>query len=128
MKHTPSKRIEWTQAPTEHFTGDVLFGPLSKQEGALSALAVHFSPRSRTDWHTHPAGQVLYVTGGAGLVQTDSGETVEISAGDVVHSPAGEVHWHGAAPGSPMTHLSLTTGGETEWLPRKVTDEEYDRR
>lgn len=116
---------EWTEAPPEHFTGRVLFGPLSYDPDALNALGVHFEPRARTDWHTHPAGQVLYIAAGAGRVQTDDGETVDVSAGDVVYSPPGELHWHGAGPHSPMTHLSLTTGGDTEWVGRKVTDDEY---
>lgn len=129
MDHTPAERIPWTASPAEHFTGNVWFGALShaSPEG-LNALAVNFSPGARTDWHSHPDGQVLYVTSGAGLVQTDAGETVEVSAGDVVYSPPEELHWHGAGPTSPMQHLSLTTGGATEWLPRKVTDDEYLRR
>ena len=61
-------------------------------------------------------------------VQTDGGATVEVSAGDVVYAPPGELHWHGAGPHSPMVHLSLTTGGATVWEPDKVTDAEYERR
>lgn len=129
MDHTPAERIDWTPAPAEHFTGMARFGPLSHAtEEGLNALAVSFDPGARTDWHWHPDGQVLYITNGAGLVQKDDGETVEVSAGDVVYSPPNEVHWHGAGPSSPMTHLSLTTGGATVWEPRKVTDEEYGRR
>ena len=129
MEHTSASDIDWALAPAENFTGTVRFGPLSdRSPEALNALAVHFDPGARTDWHTHPVGQVLYITNGAGLVQTDDGDTVEVAAGDVVYSPPGEVHWHGARPNSPMTHLSLTTGGATEWLPRKVTDAEFGRR
>lgn len=129
MEHTRAQDIAWVEAPEENFTGRVFFGPLSHASpDGLNALAVSFEPGARTDWHTHPEGQVLYVTSGAGLVQSDDGHTVEIAAGDVVYSPAGEVHWHGARETSPMVHLSLTTGGATEWLPRKVTDEEYSRR
>ena len=128
MEYRPASEHAWTKAPAENFTGDVWFGPLSEVEGALNALGVQFTPGARTDWHWHPDGQVLYVVSGAGLVQTAEGETVEISAGDVVYSPSGELHWHGARPDSPMMHLSLTTGGATVWEPRKVTDEEYGRR
>lgn len=128
MEHRRAEDIDWTEAPAEHFTGRVHFGPLSLVDGALNALGVHFDPGARTDWHWHPDGQVLYVVDGAGLVQRDDGTTVEISAGDVVYAPPNEVHWHGARPNSPMTHLSLTTGGDTVWEPRKVTDEEYGGR
>lgn len=130
MKHTAAEDIAWTDAPSENFTGQVHFGPLASPivDGALNALGVLFAPGARTDWHTHPEGQVMYIASGAGLVQNESGETAEVSAGDVVTSPPGEVHWHGATRDSYMMHLSLTTGGPTEWVPRKVSDEEYSRR
>lgn len=127
MEHRRAEEIEWVDAPQETFTGKVRFGPLS-QDGELNALAVNFEPGARTDWHWHPEGQVLYVTEGAGLVQDDDGTTVEISAGDAVYTPPNQVHWHGARENSPMTHLSLTTGGATVWEPRKVTNEEYNSR
>jgi len=124
MRHLPAESITWEEAPEENFTGQVWFGPLSG-EPELTALGVLFSPGARTDWHSHPEGQVLYVVSGAGRVGTESGELIEIGPGDVVHSPAGELHWHGATPSSYMMHLSLTTGGATEWEPRKVSDSEY---
>jgi len=128
MDHTPAEAIDWADAGDEHFTGKVRFGPLSKApDPGLNALGVLFEPGARTDWHTHPEGQVLYIASGAGKVQKDDGETVHVSAGDVVYSPAGETHWHGATERSYMMHLSLTTGGPTEWLPDKVSDEDYRR-
>lgn len=128
MEHTPAENIEWADSGYEHFTGAVRFGPLSRSDDrSLSALGVLFEPGARTDWHSHPDGQVLYVTSGAGRVQTEGGETVAVSAGDVVYAPPGEKHWHGATETSYMMHLSLTTGGATEWLPDKVSDEEYRR-
>ena len=125
MEHWKPGDIEWETAPAENFTGQVLFGPV-RNDGSLNILAVSFAPGARTDWHYHPDGQVLYVTNGAGLIQNVAGSAVEISTGDLIHAPPGEVHWHGALPESPMTHLSHTTGGPTIWEPRKVTDEEYD--
>jgi quercetin dioxygenase-like cupin family protein len=126
MDHTPAADIRWEDAGDEHFTGRVWFGPLSKApDPGLNALGVLFEPGARTDWHTHPEGQVLYIASGSGRVQKDDGETVEVSAGDVVYSPAGETHWHGATERSYLMHLSLTTGGPTEWLPDKVSDEDY---
>ena len=47
-----------------------------------------------------------------------------LSALGVSFEPGARTDWHGARPNSPMTHLSLTTGGTT-WEPSKVTDEEY---
>ena len=52
----------------------------------------------------------------------------EIRAGDTVQTPAGEWHWHGAAPDRFMTHLAIweapDDGAETEWGDL-VTDAEY---
>ncbi len=127
MKHHPSESLQWEEAPKDHFTGRVWFGPLNHDPEALNALGVLFEPGARTDWHTHPAGQVLYVVSGAGKVQTRAGETVVVGPGDVVHSPPGELHWHGATPNSFMMHLSLTTGGATEWTGEKVSDSDYSR-
>ena len=127
MEHTPSDAIKWDPAPDENFSGRAWFGPLdvSDDPEGLNAIGVLFEPGARTDWHHHPGGQTLYVASGAGYVRNTAGDTVEISAGDVVSIPAGETHWHGAAPTSYLMHLSLTTGGPTAWIDRKVTDVEY---
>ncbi len=128
MEHTPAEDIHWVEAGDEHFTGRVRFGPLSAApDRSLNALGVLFEPGARTDWHTHPEGQVLYVVSGAGKVQTEDGETVRVSAGDVVYAPPAERHWHGATEDSYLMHLSLTTGGATEWLSEKVSEEDYRR-
>jgi quercetin dioxygenase-like cupin family protein len=130
LEHTPNNAIDWQPSGHEHFTGNVRFGALSRPrtEGALNATGVLFEPGARSDWHSHPDGQVLYIVSGAGVVQNEAGETAEMSSGDVVYASPGEVHWHGALPASYMMQLSLTTGGATEWLPRKVTAEEYEAR
>ncbi|MDT7723350.1 MAG: hypothetical protein QOE94_4361, partial [Mycobacterium sp.] len=48
---------------------------------------------------------------------------VNIRAGDVVHTPPDDWHWHGAAPDHFMTHISMTEGPEA-W-GAQVTDTEY---
>jgi quercetin dioxygenase-like cupin family protein len=58
---------------------------------------------------------VLYILEGEGRVGNES-EEVQVRAGDVVYTPPGEKHWHGAAPGHTMTHLSITNVGSPEWL------------
>jgi quercetin dioxygenase-like cupin family protein len=120
QKETPVEvqpRTPSAKGPAEWFTGDVWFDPIVRGEdpSRIRALAVHFTPGARTAWHA----QTLYVTEGEGRIQARGGERVTIRAGDVVHTPPGEWHWHGAAPDRLMTHLSLTEGvaegPETEW-------------
>jgi quercetin dioxygenase-like cupin family protein len=75
---------------------------------------VCFSPGARTWWHSHENGQILQVVAGRGLVQAEGGPCNELWAGDTVGSPPGERHWHGAAPGSFLTHVAISLG-VTQW-------------
>jgi 4-carboxymuconolactone decarboxylase len=119
------------KGPAENFTGSVRVDPLfqatdpSRSAGAY----VTFEPGARTAWHTHPLGQRLIVTAGAGRVQQWGGPIEEIRAGDVVWIPPGVKHWHGAGPDSAMTHIAITEhldGKTVDWLER-VSDAEYGK-
>jgi quercetin dioxygenase-like cupin family protein len=101
------------RGPAECFTGDVWIDPITQGEppSRLSIAAVHFSPGARTAWHSHDGGQALYVTEGRGLVQSRGEQVIEIRPGEVIYTPTGEEHWHGAAPDHFLTHLSITEGG-----------------
>jgi quercetin dioxygenase-like cupin family protein len=113
------------KGPAEMFTGDVWLDPIARgPEGShLSMAAVHFTPGAHTAWHSHEGGQTLYVLEGRGLVQSRGHEIVEVRAGDVISTPDGEEHWHGAAPDNFMTHLTITEGG-ANWGAH-VTGGEY---
>jgi quercetin dioxygenase-like cupin family protein len=124
MEHIEAGSAGWQSSGNEHFTGEVWNKRISDDPDGITLLAVQFAPAARTDWHSHPGGQLLYVVSGTGLVHTAGGDTAHVSPGDVVHAPPGERHWHGASPDAPMMHLSLTTRGETQW-EGKVDDEEY---
>lgn len=91
------------------FTGTARISMLFAPEGprTFGAASVAFDPGARTAWHNHPAGQTLVVTDGAGWVQTDGGERREIRPGDVIWTPPGVRHWHGATASTGMTHLAL---------------------
>ena len=122
MHIQPSKPT--VKGPAELFTGHVWIDPVVQSEtSGPSVSAVRFTPGARTAWHAHGRGQTLYVTDGEGRVQTRGEEIVTIRPGDVVATPAGEWHWHGAAPDRFMSHLSITEGG-AEW-GEHVTDAEY---
>lgn len=124
-----AESIEWVPSSAENFTGRAWFGAMAEPErdGGLTVLGVLFEPAARTNWHFHPDGQVLYVVSGSGYVQSEDGRTERVGPGDTVQTPAGDVHWHGAAGDSFLVHLSLTTGSATEWLPRSVTQAEFER-
>jgi quercetin dioxygenase-like cupin family protein len=114
---------------SETFTGLVLADPVMTDDEGLGVRGlmvshVMFTPGARTYWHSHPDGQLLYVTSGYGRVASKDGTTGRISSGDVVWFPPGEEHWHGADNGSFMVHLAVAVNG-ADW-GREVTDEEYD--
>jgi quercetin dioxygenase-like cupin family protein len=113
------------KGPADWFTGDVYIDPIARGQAPsrLSLSAVHFTPGARTAWHAHHLGQTLYVTEGEGRVQARGDAAVTIRPGDVIHTPDGEWHWHGAAPDHFMTHLTMTEG-DAEW-GEHVTDAEY---
>ncbi|WP_322982076.1 cupin domain-containing protein [Pseudomonas sp. C11] len=114
------------------FTGQVLVDALttpSSAEFAGSGL-VSFAPGARTAWHTHPAGQWLYVTVGSGWVQQEGQPVREIKSGDAVWIPAGVKHWHGATDQNTMSHVAVTPfheGKNVEWL-EQVSDAIYLKR
>src|SRR5881392_4139199 len=116
--------------PGDWFTGAVYVDTVAAPAGSsrLSASTVHFTPRARTAWHTHPNGQTIYVLEGVGLCQRRGGPIEEIRPGDRVFFEPSEEHWHGAAPNRFMTHLAMLEvddeGNPASWGDH-VTDEEY---
>lgn len=95
----------------------------------LTAAEVSFEPGARTAWHNHPAGQYLIITAGLGWVQVRGEEKRTVRAGDVVWTPPGVFHWHGATATQSMRHIAIWqfvdgSGGE---LGEHVSDEEYLR-
>lgn len=118
-----------SKAPAEHFTGSVRIDPLfqASDPSRTSGVQVTFEPGARTAWHTHPLGQILIVTAGAGRVQGWGGPIEEIRPGDVVRIPPGQKNWHGAAPDTAMTHIAIQEnldGKTVDWL-EKVGDAQY---
>ena len=118
--------------PAEWFTGSVrIDSPFQREAPArVSGATVTFEPGARTAWHTHPLGQTLIVTAGAGRVQRWGGPIEAINPGDIVWFSPGEKHWHGAAPTTAMTHIALQEqldGKAVDWL-EQVSDAQYDER
>jgi len=113
----------------DFFTGSVRIDPLipTTAPGRTGGAIVTFEPGARTAWHNHPLGQMLIVTAGCGLVQSEGGPVVKIRAGDIVWCPPGEKHWHGGTSTTAMTHIALVEsldGKVVDWMEH-VTDAEY---
>ena len=108
---------------------------LANPNGTMSVANVTFEPGCRNHWHIHHAakggGQLLLCVDGEGWYQAEGEAPRRLKEGDVVFIPAGVKHWHGAAPGSAMTHISICEetepGKVVEWL-EPVTDSQYAGR
>ena len=113
----------------KYFIGKSYLAPISTSQ--VKIFNVTFEPKCRNNWHVHHAktggGQILIVVGGRGYYQEWGKAPQELNVGDIVNIPANVKHWHGAAPDSWFSHLSVEVPGtetSNEWC-EPVTDEEY---
>jgi len=111
------------------FTGDAFLLPLVEKDknNEFSAGAVTFEIGARTNWHTHPKGQVLIVTEGSGFYQAKGKLVQAINKGDVVNIPENVEHWHGATASTSMAHIAITNFKEdvqVTWL-KPVSEKEF---
>ncbi len=118
------------QGPQQYFTGSVRIDNIfpEKAPAKFSGAYATFESGARSNWHTHHVGQTLVVTQGVCLTGTWGGTVERAYPGDVVQCPPGVKHWHGAAPDTAMTHVSICqsddNGNVVEWM-EPVTDEQY---
>jgi len=113
------------KGPADYFSGSVRVDPLNDAPDPARVIVAHvtFEPGARTAWHTHPLGQTLIVTSGAGRAQLWGGPIEEIRPGDIVWIAPGEKHWHGATATTAMTHIAIQerlNGSAVEWLEHVV--------
>ncbi|WP_047864848.1 (R)-mandelonitrile lyase [Rubrobacter aplysinae] len=119
---------ETRRGPEEWFTGTVWMDGTSIPQPGAAMLRVLFEPGARTNWHTHPEGQFLYIVTGTGRAQREGEGVQRINTGDTVYIAPNERHWHGAAPDTFMVHVAvspaLESDGATQWQ-EPVADEDY---
>ena len=116
--------------PADYFTGRVRIDAPFSSSGGLSGATVTFEPGARTAWHTHPLGQTILITAGAGRIQRDGGPVETVRPGDIVFFAPHEKHWHGAAADCAMTHIAIAEkqdGVVVTWM-EQVSDADYLER
>lgn len=117
------------KGPSTNFTGNAYNFGLVQSDSIYNTLVgnVYFEPGARSNWHTHPGGQILVITGGVGYHQIEGQPKEVMRKGDVVTCPPGTKHWHGASPDSSLSQLYIvpnTGKGIVNWM-EPVTDEQY---
>jgi quercetin dioxygenase-like cupin family protein len=113
----------------ENFTGKAWHTALVANDSIYNTLIgnVHFEPGARSNWHTHPAGQILIITDGVGYYQEKGQPRRTLRKGEVIKCLPNVMHWHGASSDTGMQQLYIlpkTEKGIVQWL-QPVTDEEY---
>lgn len=114
---------------SENFTGNAYNIGLVDADSLLTTAVgnVYFEPGARSNWHSHPAGQILIITDGIGYHQIEGKEIEVIKKGDVVKCPPNVKHWHGASADVGLQQLYIipnTEKGIVNWQ-EAVTDEVY---
>lgn len=126
MRIIDRTHIEAKPGNPDYFTGQVTLRTMTATDPPTNVkmFRVEFAAGARTNWHTHSGVQVLVVLEGRCRFQHAGGPVEEAGAGEVIHIPIGEKHWHGAPPDALMTHLAVNIDAETDWL-EPVTEEQY---
>ncbi|MEO3925194.1 cupin domain-containing protein [Micromonosporaceae bacterium B7E4] len=120
--HGRAERVRSEQR-TATVTGEAWFDQVLPPTDGNTIVTVFFAPGARTYWHSHENGQILQVVAGRGLICADGGRPQVIEAGTSVWVPAGERHWHGAAPDSYLIHTAISLG-VTRWA-EEVAEADY---
>lgn len=121
-------RGDTNDAYAAYFVGQSYLNMLTTQGVVIGNVT--FEPGCRNNWHIHhKGGQILLCTAGRGYYQQWGKPVQPLKAGDVVQIPPEVKHWHGAAPGSWFSHLSVEVpaeGASNEWL-EPVDETEYQK-
>ncbi len=112
--------IAGTAAQQSNFVGGT---PTQLDAKAIRTLRLKFPAGSRSNWHSHSAGQLLMVEEGKGRTQERNGPLLEMGPGQPWHTQANVEHWHGAAPDQDVQQLTIYEG-DVKWL-EPVTDAVY---
>ncbi len=111
------------QVPKEDFVRPIFAGGDVQRQTLVSpnmgknfnCAVVHFSKGAGTVPHTHTSDQILIITSGEGVVGDDEEEIIA-RPGDVIFSPGGVKHWHGATKDSEFSHIMiLSADNKTEF-------------
>lgn len=117
-------------AAATNFTGKAYNFGLIPSDSTYNTLVgnIYFEARARSNWHTHPGGQILIIIDGEGYHQIEGQPKQTMKKGDVIKCPPNTKHWHGASSNGSLSQLYIVPNTEKRivtWL-EPVTDEQYN--
>jgi quercetin dioxygenase-like cupin family protein len=113
-----------------NFTGKAYNFGLVPSDSTYNTLVgnVYFEAGARSNWHTHPGGQILIITDGEGYHQIEGQPRQTMKKGDVIKCPPNTKHGHGATANTSLSQMYIvpnTDKGIVTWL-EPVTEEQYN--
>lgn len=119
---TKEIELNYQEASADYFTGKARFARYPTVDESKDGWAiVEFDTGVVNNWHSHTKGQYIIVTEGVAWVQEWGKEIQELKKGDVAYFPPNVKHWHGAAAGHKMAHITISPDREsnkTIWLEK----------
>lgn len=120
------------KGPDENFTGNAFNVGLVDADSIYTTAVgnVYFEPGARSNWHSHPSGQILIITDGVGYHQIEGQPIESIKKGDVIKCPPNVRHWHGASPDVGLQQLYIvpnTEKGIVDWQ-EAVSEKQYSKK
>ncbi|WP_209400420.1 cupin domain-containing protein [Pseudozobellia sp. WGM2] len=113
----------------DKFTGTAWLYMLATPDSlnAMYAGLVTFEPGARTNWHSHPTGQILIATKGEGYYQEEGESKRVLRQGETIKCLPNIKHWHGASSNSEFAHIAISDRekGPAQWF-QPVTDKVYN--
>ncbi|WP_081209153.1 DUF4440 domain-containing protein [Salegentibacter sediminis] len=115
------------KAPNVYHTGDVWLNHLADADENFDFNVVQatMAAGSKLNWHLHPKGQQLYITGGVGYYQEKGKEVQVVKKGEVIKCDPEVEHWHAATPNTPVTYIAISGNAPTKWTDT-ITAETYN--
>ena len=87
-----------------------LIWPRNAPEAAVTMTRVTVQPGATTPRHSHPRSEQIWVVEqGTATLLLEGNETAAVQAGDVIRTPAGEVHGLANTGTEPFVYLTATT-------------------
>ncbi len=119
------------KGPDKNFTGNAFNAGLVAPDSTYTTAVgnVYFEPGGRSNWHTHPGGQILIITDGVGYHQIEGQPKEIMKKGDVIKCPPNTRHWHGASEDTGVQQMYIvpnTEKGIVNWM-EAVSDEVYNQ-
>jgi quercetin dioxygenase-like cupin family protein len=108
----PMSAQQATQQTPSRFMGG---NPSVEDLGDVRTQRLRFPAGSRSNWHTHTAGQLLMLEEGRSLTQVRGQPLYEMRPFEPWYTAAGVEHWHGAHPDEAALQLTIY-GGTVNWL------------